>query len=183
MRHHHKLILIFIICIQNILPNVAQAYTIRDVVFDLIGGEKLTLSDYSDKTLLIVNTASFCGFTQQYSGLQALWERYKNKGLVIIGVPSKDFGGQEYDNPNDIANFCEVNFNIDFPLTMPVSIIRNNPHQFFTWVSKERGRDALPKWNFYKYLINKSGDLVKVFPSSTEPLAPNLINLIEQNLQ
>lgn len=142
----------------------------------------LNLSSYKGKVIMIVNTASLCGFTKQYAELQTLYETYKDRGLVIIAVPSNDFGSQEPGDGEEIKTFCETNFNITFPLTQKVDVKGDKAHPFFIWTHKELGMLSGPKWNFYKYLIDKNGKLIGWFSSFTKPTSKKIINLIEENL-
>ena len=137
--------------------------------FEEISGNEIHLSDYKGKVILIVNTASFCGFTNQYSDLQKLWDENKNKNFILIGIPSDDFGNQEFKKNNEIKNFCETNFFIDFLLTTKTKIKGDNAHPFFLWAKKELGVMAFPKWNFHKYVIDKNGTLSNWFSSVTKP--------------
>ena len=116
----------------------------------------------------MVNTASYCGFTKQYTDLQSLWDRYKKKGLIVLGVPSNSFN-QEKDNNKDIKEFCEVNFNINFPLTTIINVKGDNAHKYYKWAQKNHGNSAVPKWNFHKILINKDGRIEETFSSFTKP--------------
>ena len=128
---------------------------------------------------MLVNVASKCGFTKQYSGLQELYDKYKDKGFVIIGVPSNQFGGQEPGTNEEINNFCEVNFNISFPLTSKVNVKGNNAHPIYLWAKANHGNTAIPKWNFHKILINKSGKVQDTFNSFIEPMSKKIIKEIE----
>lgn len=148
----------------------------------LKGHEPLPLSSFKGKVLLIVNTASKCGFTSQYAGLEKLYETYKDKGLVIIGVPSNDFGSQEPGSSEEIANFCHVNYGVSFPMTAKEIVSGKNAHPFYIWAKKELGFGTAPKWNFHKYLINRDGKLVNYFFSTTSPEAPRLIKAINVEL-
>ena len=153
-----------------------------DFTFDNIDGSKILLKEYVGKPILIVNTASFCGYTYQYKELQNLFVKYKSKGLKIIGVPSRDFGNQEFDNNSKVKEFCEINFNITFDLTTITNINKKPKHPFFQWIKNEAGFLALPKWNFYKYLITKEGKFYKYFTSMTKPSSTKFINAIENIL-
>ena len=145
--------------------SVEEFYNLK---FNSIEGNQISLEDYRDKTILVVNTASFCGFTRQFSGLQNIWNKYRNDGLVVIGVPSNDFN-QEAETNTEVKNFCEVNFNVDFIMTETSSVRGDNAHPLFKYIEKNLGSRSSPKWNFYKYLINKEGLLVKWYASTTNP--------------
>lgn len=155
----------------------------HDFDFTAIDGKPLPMKQFRGKAVLLVNTASQCGFTPQYADLQKLWSDYRNKGLVVLGVPSNDFGGQEPGSAEQIREFCEVNFDVDFPLTEKQKVLGQDAHPFYRWVAAELGEDALPKWNFHKYLIAGDGSLVEVFPSRVKPTDPKVIGAIEAQLQ
>ena len=146
-----------------------------------ITGEIIDLQEYKNKVVLMVNTASYCGFTNQYSDLQNLWDEYKSKGLIVLGVPSNSFN-QEKNKNDEVKKFCEVNFNIDFPLTSITEVKGNNAHEIFKWAKKNYGSSAVPKWNFHKILINKQGKIEDVFTSFTKPTSDKLIKKIEKIL-
>lgn len=165
------------------ITNVQAADNAYDFSFTtLIGDKPLPLSSFKGKVLLIVNTASKCGFTSQYAGLEKLYQRYKDKGLVIIGVPSNDFGSQEPGNSQEISNFCQINYGVTFPMTAKEIVSGKSAHPFYLWAKKTLGFGSAPKWNFHKYLINGQGQLVTYFYSVTSPEAPRLIKAIEQAL-
>jgi glutathione peroxidase len=151
--------------------------------FDLsikdINGEKINLDKYKNKTVLLVNVASNCGFTKQYSGLQTLYEKYRDEGLVVLGVPSNQFGGQEPGSNKEIKDFCETNFNITFPLTEKVDVKGDNLHEIYSWAKENYGKSSIPKWNFHKILINKNGKVQNTFNSFINPLSPKIIKEIE----
>ena len=151
--------------------------------FETIEGEPLPLSQFEGRVLLVVNTASRCGFTPQYDGLQALWEEYRHKGLVVIGVPTGNFGGQELATNRAIKEFCSVNFAIDFPMTEKIDVIGNNAHPFFKWAKENHGKSAVPKWNFHKIIIDKNGKIADTFSSITKPSSQRFINLIEEEIK
>ena len=142
-------------------------------------GEIINFSDYKDKTILLVNVASKCGFTKQYSGLQTLYENYKEKGLIVIGIPSNQFGGQEPGTNKEIKNFCETNFNISFPITEKVDVKGDNAHPIYIWAKNNYGNSTVPKWNFHKILINKNGKIQNTFNSFVDPLSKKIIKEIE----
>ena len=155
----------------------------KNVFFDLtikeINGEIINLSKYKGKVILLVNVASKCGFTKQYSGLQKLWETYRDQGLIVLGVPSNQFGGQEPGTNNDIKDFCEINFNITFPLTDKVDVKGDNAHPIYVWARENHGKSSIPKWNFHKILINKKGNVEDTFTSFTNPMSQKIKNKIE----
>ena len=151
--------------------------------FDLniksINGKELNLSKYKNKTVLLVNVASNCGFTKQYNELQTLFDTYKEKGLVVIGVPSNQFGGQEPGTNEEIKDFCETNFNITFPMTDKVDVKGDNANELYLWAKKNYGKSTIPKWNFHKILINKEGKIQNTFNSFIAPLSKKIISEIE----
>lgn len=150
-----------------------------DYDFEDVTGEKISLSHYQGHVVLLVNTASECGFTPQYEGLQTLYDTYKDRGLVVIAVPSNDFGGQEPGSNEEIKTFCETRFHISFPIMGKVAVTGDNRHPFFGFVQEKLGVLATPKWNFYKYLIAPDGQLVDYFSSKTTPDSDTLIKAIE----
>ena len=152
-----------------------------DFKIDNISGEVIDLKDYKGKVVLLVNTASYCGFTKQYEDLQELWDKYKSKGLIVLAVPSNSFN-QEKKNNNDVKNFCEINFNINFPIAAITDVKGNNAHEIFKWAKDNYGKSAIPKWNFHKILINKDGKVEETFASFTNPKSKKLIKKIEQIL-
>ena len=157
--------------------------TAHNFDFQTIDGKPLPLKQFSGKAVLLVNTASQCGFTPQYTDLQKLWSDYRGKGLVVLGVPSNDFGGQEPGSAEQIQEFCEVNFSVDFPLTEKQTVIGAKAHPFYRWIAAELGEDALPKWNFHKYLIAPDGSIAEVFPSKVKPTDPKVIQAVEAALK
>ena len=149
-----------------------------DFNIESITGELINLKEYKNKAVLLVNTASYCGFTNQYEELQQLWDNYKVKGLIVLGVPSNSFN-QEKKNNKEVKEFCEVNFNINFPLTTITDVKGDNAHEIFKWARKNYGKSAIPKWNFHKILINKEGKIEDTFASFTKPMSGKLIKKIE----
>lgn len=156
--------------------------TAHDFSFTSIEGKPLSLADFAGKAVLVVNTASACGLTPQYKGLQALWDAKKDEGLVVLGVPSNDFGAQEPGSEAQVKEFCEVRYGVTFPLTSKNPVIGAEAHPFYRWVAGELGESAAPKWNFHKYLIAKDGSIAGVFGSRTEPSSPDLTAAIEAAL-
>lgn len=153
--------------------------TAHDFSFTSIDGGPLPLSAYQGKAVLVVNTASFCGFTPQYQELQALWQRYEAKGLVVLGVPSNDFGGQEPGSSAEIKDFCDTTYQVTFPLADKEVVSGGNTHPFYQWAKAELGMLAAPKWNFHKYLIAPDGRLVDWFATTTKPTDAKVIKAIE----
>ena len=133
--------------------------------------------------VLVVNTASMCGFTPQYVGLQELWQRYRGQGLVVLGVPSDDFGGQEYADDGEIEQFCSLTYGIDFPMLTRQAVKGHDAHPLFAWLAREAGMLGSPKWNFYKYLVGRDGRLVTWYSSATGPGSPALAKAIEGALE
>jgi glutathione peroxidase len=150
--------------------------------FEAIEGGRMPLEQWRGKVLLVVNTASFCGFTPQYEGLQAVWQRYSERGLVVIGVPSNDFGGQEPNSEREILGFCKGAYNVTFPLTSKQVVSGSQAHPFYRWAVDRLGAGAAPKWNFHKYLVGRDGNLLATFPTRVAPQAPELIRAIEAAL-
>ena len=152
-----------------------------DFNIESINGELINFKEYKNKAVLVVNTASYCGFTNQYQELQELWDNYKLKGLIVLGVPSNSFN-QEKKNNDEVKEFCEVNFNINFPLTTITEVKGDNAHDLFKWAKKNHGKSAIPKWNFHKILINKEGRVEDTFTSFTKPMSKKLVGKIENIL-
>ena len=155
--------------------------TFFDLNIEGISGETINFSKFQNNVVLVVNTASYCGFTNQYEELQVLYEKYNKKGLIVIGVPSNSFN-QEKNKNSDIKKFCEVNFNITFPLSVITEVKGNNAHELYKWAKTNHGSSAVPKWNFYKILINKEGKIEDTFSSLTKPLSNKIIKKIESIL-
>jgi len=158
------------------------AQSAYDFAFTAIEGGPLPLSGYQGKVVLVVNTASFCGYTPQYEDLQAVWERYRDRGLVVLGVPSNDFGGQEPGTEAEIKTFCEVSYGVDFPMTAKVEVKGAGAHPFYKWAAGRAGPEGAPQWNFHKYLIGPEGDLVGWFSTPTKPTSPAVTAAIEAQL-
>ena len=135
---------------------------VYDFEFNSIDGNKIKLSNFKNKVLVIVNVASRCGYTPQYEDLQILWSNYKNKNLIVIGVPTNNFK-QEPGNNKEIKNFCETNFGINFPMTEKTNVIGKDAHPFYKWAKKNHGIAAIPKWNFHKIVIGKNGKVIDCF--------------------
>ncbi len=153
-----------------------------DFKFKDLDGSALNLSEYKGKVVVVVNVASQCGFTNQYEDMQNVWEQYQSRGVVMLGVPSNDFGKQEPGSNEDIKNFCEAKFGISFPMTEKVSVKGADAHPFYIWAEKNHGKFAVPKWNFHKIIINKEGKIEKTFTSMTNPSSKRFIEVIENLL-
>jgi glutathione peroxidase len=167
---------------EGAMASETKTKSAHDFMFKTIEGENLPLSKFSGKAILVVNTASFCGFTSQYTALQDLWQRYRGKGLVVLGVPSDDFGSQEPGTETEIKTFCEVNFNINFPLTEKTQVKGPVAHPFYKWAAAELGLVAKPRWNFHKYLVTPDGRLVNWFSTPTSPVSARVIKEVEAAL-
>lgn len=154
----------------------------HDFDFVSIEGEPLPLAGFRGQPILLVNTASFCGFTPQYEGLQALWERYRDRGLVVLGVPSDNFGGQEYGSNEEIREFCDTQFGIDFPLTEKQDVRGSAAHPLYRWLAEAHGEAAVPRWNFHKVLIDGEGQPLQAWPTAIRPDAPELVMAVERAL-
>tara|TARA_A200000113_G_scaffold22137_1_gene19114 strand:+ start:50 stop:604 length:555 start_codon:yes stop_codon:yes gene_type:complete len=180
-----KLVFIVLVFIMFFFKNLASANydkVFYDLQINSISGEIIDFSKYKDKAVLVVNTASYCGFTKQYEGLQKLWEKYESKGLIVLGIPSDSFN-QEKKSNKEVKEFCEVNFDITFPLTTITDVKGENAHEIFKWAKDNYGKSAIPKWNFYKILINKEGKIEDTFSSLTKPTSQKIIQKIEKTLK
>ena len=168
----------------GILGKASANYSklVYDFEFNGIDGSKIKLADFKDKVLVVVNVASRCGYTPQYEDLQTLWSNYKSKNLVVIGVPTNNFK-QEPGTNKEIKNFCETNFGINFPITEKTNVIGKDAHPFYKWAKKNHGIGAIPKWNFHKIVIGKSGKVVDTFASFTKPNSKKFLNVINREIK
>lgn len=184
---------IFLTAAFVILTSFAQANEMRmstaqnafDFTFKSIDGAPLPLAQFKGKVLLVVNTASRCGFTPQYESLQALYDRYKDQGLVVLGVPSNNFGGQEPGTSSEIKEFTHSKFNVTFPLTTTNDVTGNTAHPFYKWAEKQDVGgflNTVPSWNFHKYLIGRNGRLIMSFSSTTKPESEEIVSAIKNAL-
>lgn len=155
---------------------------VHEFAFRSIDGATMALDRWKGQPLLLVNTASECGYTPQYAKLQMLWEEYRPSSLVVIGIPSNDFGQQEPGDDATIREFCSSRFGVTFPMSSKQNIISEGAHPLFTALGEEYTRDILPRWNFYKYLFGHDGDLLNYWPSKVEPDDLGLRHEIERNL-
>ena len=179
-----KVVIYFIILMFSFFNKTMSdnSKTFFDFKINSINGDSINLSKYTGKTILLVNVASNCGFTKQYDDLQKLYDVFKDKGLIVVGVPTNQFGGQEPGTDEEIKKFCETNFNITFPMTSKYDVKGNNAHPIYVWAKDTYGKSTVPKWNFHKILINKDGEIEDTFASFTGPMSKKIINKLEQIL-
>jgi glutathione peroxidase len=156
------------------IPPKAPAPALTATQFDGLMGGRINLDDYRGKVVLVVNTASQCGYTGQYAGLETLYRTRSRDGLVIVGVPSNDFGGQEPGSAGEIKRFCELNYGVTFPMAAKYVVRGPNAHPFYRNALARLGPSAQPAWNFHKILVGKNGQPIAAFPSGTTPDAPEL---------
>ncbi|WP_118135708.1 glutathione peroxidase [Oceanicella sp. SM1341] len=160
------------------LAGMAEADGAFDHSFPALSGGEIRMADFAGKAVLVVNTASMCGYTYQYQGLQDLADRYGARGFVVLGVPSDDFR-QEFTTSEEVKDFCEVNFSITFPMTEIEHVTGDEAHPFYRWAAGEGGSAAVPRWNFHKLLIAPDGTLAATFPTRMKPEDPEMIAGIE----
>jgi len=178
-----KIITLIIIMLSFFTKGNAQYdQLVTNFTFKSIDGNIININEYKGKVLVVVNVASRCGFTNQYEDLQKLWSTYKDKGLVVIGVPSDNFR-QEPGTNKEIKDFCETTFGIDFPITEKVDVVGDNAHPFFLWAKKNYGSKAIPKWNFHKIIIARNGKVSDTFASITNPSSNKFMSSIEKELK
>jgi len=179
-------ILFFILILMTSFTNINTKADYKKLAFDFkfndLDGSELNLNEFKNKVIVVVNVASQCGFTKQYEDMQKVWDNYQNKGVVMLGIPSNDFGKQEPGTSEEIKNFCEAKFGITFPMTEKVSVKGENAHPFYIWARENHGKSAIPKWNFHKIIIGKNGKVVDTFASITNPTSKKFINAIEKAL-
>ena len=161
---------------------MANAQSLFDFSLSGMDGKPMLLSQFKGQVVLMVNTASECGFTPQYEGLEKLWGKYKDKGLVILGVPSNDFGGQEPGKAQEIATFCKLNYGVTFPLSDKTIVSGKSEAEVYKWAGAKAGMLGTPKWNFHKYLFSKQGEFVDWFSTPTEPMSQKIVAAIEIEL-
>ncbi len=154
--------------------------TAYDFTFTGIDGKPMPLAQFKGRPMLVVNTASECGYTPQYEDLEALWKAYEGKGLVVIGVPSNDFGGQEPGTAEEIANFCKLNYGVSFPLADKTVVKGSGAHPFYVWAAGQAGDEGRPKWNFHKYLIGADGRFAGWFSTQAKPMGPKITAAVEK---
>ncbi len=175
-------VILLIVMISFLSNNLRADYEklAYDFKFKDLDGSTLSLSEYKGKVIVVVNVASQCGFTKQYEDMQKIWSEYQKKGVVVIGVPSNDFGNQEPGNNEDIKNFCEAKFGISFPMTEKVLVKGKDAHPFYIWAHENHGKSAIPKWNFHKIIVDKNGKIAETFSSITRPTSNKFINTLEK---
>mgnify|MGYP001158325488 FL=1 len=161
----------------------AKNLILSDTFFEDINGNNVKLSDFPGKIILIVNTASFCGFTKQYKGLQELTNKFSSDELSVIAVPSNDFGGQEPGNKEEIKDFCEGIYGVTFPIMSKQKVLGKDKHSFYNWIEINYGSKKLPRWNFHKYLINRDGELLHSISSRTAPSSSKFIEKVSTSLE
>ena len=162
--------------------NASYENLFYDFKIKSITGEIIDLSKFRGKTVLLVNVASNCGFTKQYSELQTLYEKYKENNFIVLGVPSNQFGGQEPGTNEEIKNFCETNFNITFPMTDKIKVKGDEAHPIYKWAKKNHGNSTVPKWNFHKILINKDGKIQDTYGSFIKPMSQKILKQLDKIL-
>jgi glutathione peroxidase len=182
------LTLLAALAVPEVVPGSARAQapamsriTAYAFTFDGLKGDDIRLADHTGKPILIVNTASQCGYTPQFTGLQQLWSRFRDRGLLVVGVPSNDFGGQEPGGVSEISHTAEHEYGVSFPMAAKVDVRGANPHPFFRWAAVERPLDT-PRWNFHKYLIGRDGRIAAVFATNVEPMDARVVNAVAKEL-
>ena len=175
---------IFIIMISFFNTNTKADYNTLayDFKFKDLDGSELNLNEFKNKVIIVINVASQCGFTKQYDDMQKVWDKYQDKGVIMLGIPSNDFGKQEPGSNEEIKNFCEAKFGITFPMTEKVSVKGDLAHPFYIWARENHGKSAIPKWNFHKIIIGKDGKVLDTFASMTNPSSKKFIKSIEKAL-
>ena len=146
--------------------------------FPALSGDDIRLAAFTGKPLLVVNTASLCGYTPQYAGLQEIWNEFRARGLTVIGVPSNDFGGQEPGGTSEITETAHHQYGVTFPIAAKAVVVGAKAHPFYKWAAEARPREV-PRWNFHKYLIGRDGSLAGWFSSQTKPLGPKIAKALE----
>jgi glutathione peroxidase len=156
--------------------------TLHDFTLQGIDGEPMPLSQFKGKVVLLVNTASECGYTGQYEGLEQVWLAYRDKGLVVVGVPSNDFGAQEPGTAGEIAAFCKLNYGVTFPLSDKLVVKGEEAHPLYKWAGEMAGETGRPKWNFHKYLFGRNGQFIDWFSTQAKPMGPKILDGVKKAL-
>ena len=154
----------------------------HDFDFTALDGKPLPLAQFKGRVLLVVNTASACGFTPQYAELEELWKQYEGQGLTVLGVPCNQFGGQEPGSETEIGAFCQKNYGVTFPLTAKCAVKGKEQHPFYAWAGEQAGLLGRPKWNFHKYLIGRDGQFIDWFSTQTKPMGPKITAAVKAAL-
>lgn len=176
-----RTLMAYAVAAATVLPARAQtSSTAYAFSFEGLDGKTIRLSDHAGRVILVVNTASACGFTPQYSDLQQLWTRYRDRGLTIIGVPSDDFN-QERGTAAEIAAVCQGVYGVSFPMAAKHRVTGVEAHPFYRWVAGQKPSD-IPTWNFHKFVVGRTGQVVGAFPARVRPTDPRITSLIEAQL-
>lgn len=184
MDHLMKTILLLLTSISFLMITNERVDSVYQYELNSLDGENISLSDFEGDLVLIVNTASECGFTPQYEGLQKLYETYSDQGFKILGFPANNFGGQEPGTDEEIAQFCQVNYGVSFPMFSKISVKGDDQHPLFTHLTSAENPDFTGdiSWNFEKFLIDRNGNVIRRFKSNVEPMSEKLVNAVEENL-
>jgi glutathione peroxidase len=168
---------------QSPLPDNQTMSRVTAYAFSFAGltGDSIRLSDFAGKPIIVVNTASLCGYTPQYAGLEQLYMRFHERGLVMVGVPSNDFGGQEPGGVAEITETANKEYGVTFPLAAKAEVVGPNAHPFYKWAAGERPLET-PKWNFHKYLIGRDGHIAAVFPTQVEPMEARVVDAVAKQI-
>lgn len=179
-----KTILLLFTTISFLMTTNERTETVYQYELNSIDGENISLSDFEGEVLLIVNTASECGYTPQYEGLQELYETYSDNGFEVLGFPANNFGGQEPGTDEEIAQFCQVNYGVSFPMFSKVSVKGEDQHPMFAYLTSVENPDFTGdiSWNFEKFLIDRNGNVVRRFKSNVEPMSEELVSAVEEIL-
>jgi glutathione peroxidase len=173
--------LLALVLIMIATPAAARPLDWSAVPLQKLEGGAFAADAFAGKVVLVVNTASFCGYTRQYAGLEELWSRHRDDGFVLLGVPSNDFGAQEPGSSGEIKEFCETTFGIDFPMLAKQAVVGADAHPLYRWAAQQDAA-AVPKWNFHKLLIGRDGTLLASFPSAAEPTGPEVTRAVDAAL-
>lgn len=179
-------LLLLILVVATVRGSLAQEGVVNKTIYDFsmktIDGQEKSLAEYKGKVVLIVNTASRCGFTPQYKGLEALYEQYKEKGFVVLGFPANNFMGQEPGSNEEIKKFCELKFKTTFPMFSKIDVTGSNMAPLYAYLTKESGFNGSISWNFNKFLVGKDGKVIARYGSNTDPEDPQLKTAVEKAL-
>ena len=173
--------IMFLFVKNSAMSNYEKVF--HDFQIESINGEIINFKEYENKVILLVNTASYCGFTKQYKGLQELTNKFSSEDLSIIAIPSNDFGRQEPGNNKEIKDFCEGTYGITFPIMSKQKVIGKNKHAFYKWIESNHGNKKLPRWNFHKYVINRDGELLYSISSRIAPSSSKFLAMIADSLK